>query len=155
MDQIEHGELNQEWEIEKAPGREAIKVLKAGVKYNGDILDSNTPFDLIYEFWNDKDGLSIGVNPHVFNDKGICLFNVETDNIPLSKGYHRAVFHVPGGLFCEGTYTVENMFCNRNTCYFLHRDAHQFEVLNGRDDFYGNYLGVYYPAMITNQYSSI
>ena len=150
--QTARGELNGAWTMETAPGFDAIKVLKAYVKYDGTILDSSMPFDLVYEFWNEQDGLIIGVNPHVYNNRDVCLFNICTEVKPISKGYHKAVFHVPGGLFCEGTFKVDNMFVSHNDCYFLHKDAHQFEIMNGRDDFWGHYSGVFYPTMITNQF---
>lgn len=146
------GEVNNEWEMTSAPKHEDITILKAGIQYDGPTLTSSMPFDLVYEFYCDKDGLSMGVNPHVYNSQGVCLFNISTEVTRISKGFHRAVFHVPSGLFCEGAYRVDNMFVTHNECYYLHRNAHQFEILNGRDDFFGHYVGVYYPTMITNQY---
>lgn len=146
------GEVNHTWTMENAPVHEDIKILKAAIEYKGNHLTSDMPFDLIYEFYCDKEGLSMAVNPHVYNAKDICLFNINTETENISKGFHRAVFHVPGGLFCEGTYRVDNMFVTHNECYYWHKNAHTFEILNGRDDFFGTYLGVYYPTMITNEF---
>ena len=146
------GETNGEWTMDDAPSHGAIKILKAAVEYKGNCLDSSMPFDLVYEFWNDQEGLGLAVNPHVYNSNDICLFNAQSKTIRLSKGLHRAVFHVPGGLFCAGAYKVNNMFVCGNECYYLHRNAHFFEVMNGRDDFFGRYVGVYYPTMVTNTY---
>lgn len=148
------GEENHVWTMENGPKHGSITVLKSGVEYKGNSLDSSMPFDLVYEFYNNEDGLSLAVNPHVYNAQGTCLFNIETKMEHLSKGYYKAVFHVPGGLFCAGSYKVDNMYVNRNTCYFMHRDSHRFEILNGRDDFFGHYVGVYYPTMVTYDYSS-
>ena len=149
------GEENHNWTKEEGPKSGSITVLKSAVEYEGTSLDSTMPFDLVYEFYNEEDGLTLSVNPHVYNSQGICLFNIETRMARLSKGKYRAVFHVPGGLFCQGQYRVDNMYCDRNTCYFLHKNAHRFEILNGRDDFMGHYLGVYYPSMINNEYNRI
>lgn len=149
---IIHGENNGQWTMENAPGVDAIKVLKASVSYAGHSLDSSMPFNLVYEFYNNQEGLAISVNPHVYNAQDVCLFNIETKKVRLSRGYHKAVFHIPGGLFCAGSYRVDNMFCSGNECYYLHRNAHSFEIGNGRNDFFGHYLGVYYPTMITNSY---
>lgn len=146
------GEINNEWPIENAPKHEDITILKAAVAYNGSSLNSSIPFDLVYEFYCDRDGLSMGVNPHVYNSQGVCLFNISTEVTRISKGFHRAVFHVPGGLFCAGSYRVDNMFVTHNECYYLHKNAHQFEIANGRNDFFGRYLGVIYPTMVTNTY---
>ena len=146
------GEQNNVWTMESGPRHEDITILKSSIEYQGKSLDSSMPFDLVYEFYNEKEGLSMAVNPHVYNAQGICLFNIQTEVNRISKGYHKAVFHVPGGLFCAGGYRVDNMNVTHNECYFFHRNAHHFEVLNGRDDFFGHYVGVYYPTMITNEY---
>lgn len=149
---IMHGESNGMWTIEDAPSCGAIKVLKAAVEYKGNTLDSSMPFDLVYEFWNEQDGLPMAVNPHVYNSHDICLFNIQTETRRICKGLHRAVFHIPGGLFCAGAYKVNNMFVTQNDCYFLHRNAHTFEIENGRSDYFGYYVGVYYPTMVTSSY---
>ena len=146
------GEQNGEWTKETAPGFDAIKVLKAYVQYNGNVLDSSMPFDLVYEFWNDQDGLAMAVNPHVYNSQDVCLFNIQSEMVRIPKGLHKAVFHIPGGLFCAGSYRVDNMFVSGNECYYLHKNAHTFEVLNGRDDYFGTYVGVYYPSMVSISY---
>ncbi len=146
------GEENNEWTIETGPRYEDITILKSCIEYQGKSLDSSMPFDLVYEFYNDKEGLSMAVNPHVYNSQGVCLFNIQTEVNRISKGYHKAVFHVPGGLFCAGAYRVDNMYVTHNECYYFHRNAHHFEILNGREDFFDHYVGVYYPTMITNEY---
>ena len=146
------GEENHEWTLETGPRHGNITILKSTIEYNGNNLNSSMPFDLVYEFYNHEEGLTLAVNPHVYNSQNVCLFNIETKMEHLSKGYHKAVFHVPGGLFCAGNYKVDNMYVNRNTCYYLDRNANRFEILNGRDDFFGHYVGVYYPTMISNEY---
>ena len=149
------GEENHEWTLETGPRHGSITILKSAIEYKGNNLNSAMPFDLVYEFYNHEEGLTLAVNPHVVNSQNICLFNVETKAERLSKGYHRAVFHVPGGLFCAGNYRVSNFYVNRNTIYYIDRNANRFEVLNGRDDFFGYYEGVYYPTMITNEYGRV
>ena len=149
------GEENHEWTLETGPKKGAITILKSSVEYKGNSLDSMKPFDLVYEFYNEEEGLTLSVNPHVYNSQGICLFNVGTAMERIHKGYYRAIFHVPGGLFCAGNYKVDNMFCSHNTCYYMHKNAHRFEVLNGRDDFFGHYVGVYYPSTISTEYNII
>ena len=149
------GEVNNVWTIEDAPKYEDITILKSRIEYKGNSLNSMMSFDLVYEFYCAKDGLHLGVNPHIYNAQGTCLFNICTEVKSISKGYHKAVFHVPGGLFCAGSYRVDNMYVTRNECYYMHRNSHQFEILNGREDFFGNYVGVYYPTMINNEYTLI
>lgn len=147
-----HGEKNNVWEPENAPTHGSIKILKAAIEHEGNSLDSSMPFKLVYEFINEQDGLSLGVNPHVYNSSDVCLFNIQTEVRNMSKGLHRAEFYIPGGLFCAGSYKVDNMFVTHNECYYLHKNAHSFEIENGRTDFFGHYLGVFYPTMVKNSY---
>lgn len=147
------GEENHEWTLETGPRHGSITILKSAVEYKGNNLNSAMPFDLVYEFYNHEPGLTLAVNPHVYNSQNICLFNVETQMEHLSKGYYRAVFHIPGGLFCAGNYKVNNMYVTRNTCYYMDRNAHRFEVLNGRVDYFDHYVGVYYPTMVTHEFA--
>lgn len=146
------GEENHQWTLETGPRHGNITILKSAVEYEGNNLNSAMPFDLVYEFYNHEEGLTLAVNPHVINSQNICLFNVETKMERLSKGYHKAVFHIPGGLFCAGNYRVTNMYVTRNTIYYNDRNANRFEILNGRNDFFGYYLGAYYPTMVTNEF---
>jgi lipopolysaccharide transport system ATP-binding protein len=150
--ETQRGEENHEWTLETGPRHGNITILKSAVEYKGNNLNSAMPFDLVYEFYNHEEGLTLAVNPHVYNSQNVCLFNIETKMEHLAKGYHKAVFHVPGGLFCAGNYRVNNMYVNRNTCYYLDKNAHCFEVLNGRDDFFGHYVGVYYPTMVSSEF---
>ena len=150
--ETQKGEENHVWSMETGPKSGSIVVLKSAIEYQGTCLDSSMPFDLVYEFYNSEEGLTLSVNPHVYNERGICLFNISTGMKILAKGIHRAVFHVPGGLFCAGNYRVDNMYCSRNICYFNHRNSHFFEIINGRDDFMGHYVGVFYPTMIQQEF---
>lgn len=143
------------WGAENAPGKGAVKVIKCAVVSKSSTITNETPFDLVYEFINEEEGLSLGVNPHVYNLQDVCLFNVGIKEKPLSKGRYRVVFHIPGGLFCEGHYRVDNLFFSHNDSYFNHKNAHSFNVTSERGDFFGNYVGVVYPTSITGEMERI
>lgn len=143
------------WGAENAPGKGAVKVIKCAVASKSSTITNETPFDLVYEFINEEEGLSLGVNPHVYNLQDVCLFNVGIKEKPLSKGRYRVVFHIPGGLFCEGHYRVDNLFFSHNDSYFNHKNAHSFNVNSERGDFFGNYVGVVYPTSITGEMERI
>ena len=144
-----------EWSIDEAPHKGAVTVLRCTVKCDKEIITNETPFDLVFEFQNDEEGLSLGVNPHVYNAQDICLFNVGIGEKPLPKGRYRAVFHVPGGLFCAGNYRVDNLFFSHNATYFNHEGALCFDVNSVREDDFSNYLGVYYPKSVTGEMSKL
>ena len=145
------GEETRIWSIYEAPGNGAIKVVKCAAVSHGSTITNETPFDLVYEFINEEEGLSLGVNPHIYNLQDICLFNVGIPEKPLPKGKYRAVFHIPGGLFCEGHYRVDNLYFSHNDSYFKHNYAHSFGVNSERGDFFGNYVGVIYPTSVTGE----
>lgn len=144
-----------EWTIDNAPHKGAVTVLRCAVQCEKDIITNETPFDLVFDFQNDEDGLSLGVNPHVFNAQDICLFNVGTKETPLSRGRYRATFHIPGGLFCEGSYRVDNLFFSHNNSYFNHEHSLNFEVNSVREDDFSNYQGVIYPTSVTGQLQTL
>ena len=141
----------REWDVETAPGKADLRVCKCYIDTNGKPLTNETSFDLVYEFYNNLDGLSLGVNPHIYNLQDVCIFNVGTREQKLSKGYYKVVFHIPGGLLCEGHYRVDNLYFSRNDAYFDHKYAHTFEITSERTDFFGNYIGVIYPTSIKNE----
>ena len=140
-----------EWTIESAPHQGSVTVLRCAVHCENDIITNETPFDIEFEFLNDEEGLSLGVNPHVFNSQNICLFNVGIGEKPLPKGRYRATFHVPGGLFCEGSYRVDNLYFSHNKSFFNHEHALTFTVHSVREDDFSNYRGVIYPTSVTGQ----
>ena len=144
-----------EWRADEAPHKGAVTVLRCAVRCDRDIITNETPFDLVFEFQNDEEGLSLGVNPHVYNAQDLCLFNVGIGEKPLPKGKYRAVFHVPGGLFCAGSYHVDNLYFSHNAGYFNHEGAVSFEVNSVREDDFSNYLGVYYPMSVTNEITKL
>ena len=145
-------EVDRRWDVNNAPGGGCIKVLRSAIVYDGKELTADKPFDLVYEFYCEKEGLSVGLNPHIFNQQEVCLFNIWSGDKPISKGCHKVRFHIPAGLFCPGSYRVDNMFYSHASEYFTHRGAHYFAVENtGKIDF-TNYLGVIYPSMITSDF---
>lgn len=143
------------WTTDEAPGKGDIKVIKCAVVSKSSTITNETPFDLVYEFINEKEGLSLGVNPHIYNLQDVCLFNVGVPEKELSRGKYRVVFHIPGGLFCEGHYRVDNLYFSHNDSYFNHKNAHSFSVTSERGDFFGNYVGVIYPTFVKGEIERI
>ncbi len=140
-----------EWSLDNAPGSDALTVLKCSIDSHGNALTNETTFDLVYEFYVKEDSVSLGVNPHIYNLQDVCIFNVGTVEKPLQKGYYKAIFHIPGGLLCEGIYRVDNLYFSHNDSYFNHVNAHSFEITSERNDFFGNYIGIVYPTSVTSE----
>lgn len=137
----------QTWMVGQAPGNNTIKVLSCEVVSENKTITNESSFDLIYEFQVETT-ISLGINPHFFNSQDICIFNVGIPEQVLCSGRYKAVFHIPGGLLCEGIYRVDNLYFSHNQTCFLHKSAQYFEIISERPDFFGNYQGLVYPSNI-------
>ena len=157
QDETAKGIVNGEWEKNKAPGKEKIKVKSARVEYFGTYITVNTPFDIITDFWCEEEGFPINVSMHLFDINGYCVYNVFTDNKPLKKGLHRAVFHIPANLMNDGIYYVTNIFVSNSQHYFFHEHAHSFEVIEDRETsgWHDKWVGAVRPTFIRNEYNLI
>lgn len=153
-DQTEKGIINNEWTKEDAPGADGIKVKSAYVKYNGSGLTVNTPFDIVTEFWNDKENYPVNVSMHLYDVNGVCIFNISTPNEILCKGLHKAVFHIPAHLMNDGVYYVDNMFVSKARGFFIHQHANSFEIIEDRmaGGWYGKWKGAVRPTFIEREY---
>jgi lipopolysaccharide transport system ATP-binding protein len=148
---IEERIKNNYWEFENAPGLEKIKVKSAYIQFEGEKLTVKTPFDIVTEFWCLEEGFPINVSMILYNIESVCVFNISTDNRPLSKGLHKAIFHIPANLMNDGIYYVSNMFVTASSCYFLHEYAHSFEIDEERISvgWHGKWVGSVRPAFIS------
>jgi len=156
-DETTKGIANHYWELDNAPGLEKIKVKSAYIQYEGQQLTVNTPFEIITEFWCLEEGFPVNVSMHLYDMNSQCVFNVFTQNTPLKKGLHKAVFHIPAKLLNDGTYSVNNMFVAQAQCYFNHENAHSFEVIEDRNvaDWHGKWIGAVRPTFIENEYNFV
>jgi lipopolysaccharide transport system ATP-binding protein len=156
-DETVKGIVNHTWTLENAPGLDKIRIKRAFVKYEGDYITVNTPFDLVTEFWCFEEGFSVNVSMHLFDRMGECVYNIYTINKPLQKGLHRAVFHIPANLMNDGCYYVSNMFVTNSQAYFYHEHAHAFEVVEEREasGWHGKWIGSVRPTFIQNDYNFI
>lgn len=149
------GIINNYWSKENAPGTDKIKVKSAYVYFKGEYISVNTAFDIVTEFWCEEDGFPVNVSMVLYNYKEECIFNVFTENIPLKKGLHRAVFHIPAKLMNNGIYYVNNMFVTNSSSHFYHKHAHSFEITDERHDssgWYGEWIGAIRPEFIDREY---
>lgn len=156
LENTEEGTKNNYWNKEDAPGDNGIKVKAAYIQHESEMLTVKDPFDIVTEFWCEKEGFPINVSMHVYDASGACVFNISTKNTPLQKGLHKAVFHVPGGLMNDGLYTVGNMFVSQATSQFFHKNANSFEIAENRNKsaWHGKYAGMFRPtAFVTNDYN--
>jgi len=149
------GIINNYWDHEKAPGTDKIKVKSAYVNFKGEYITVNTPFDIITEFWCEEEDFPVNVSMVLYNVNEECIFNVFTENKPLKKGLHRAVFHIPAGFMNNGFYYVNNMFVTNMSSHYYHKHAHSFEIVDERQEglgWFGEWIGAVRPIFINNEY---
>lgn len=156
-DQTISGVVNNEWAYAEAPGLDKIKVKAAYIKHKGNKLTINTPFDIVTEFWCLEEEFPVNVSMHLYDKSGICVFNITTESKPLQKGLYKAEFHIPPNLMNDGDYYVNNMFVSQSQCYFEHRHANSFEILEDRNisGWHGKWRGIVRPTFIKNDYRLI
>lgn len=157
MGESMRGVKNNEWDKDTAPGTDDILVKSSRVEYDGDYMTVNTPFRIVTEFWNEKEGFPINVSMHLFDASSNCVFNISTENTPLSKGLHKAVFHIPANLMNDGVYYVNNMFVTASRAHFYHKQAHSFEIIEDRNvsGWHGKWIGAVRPTFLRNDYYKI
>ena len=146
--------VNNQWDFEKAPGTDKIKIKSAYIKHHGAKLTVKIPFDIITEFWNLEDGFPVNITMFLRDMAGNLVFNIFTQILPLKKGLHRVVFHIPGELLNDGYYTVQNCFVTSARIFFNHSNANSFEVVEDRElsEWHGKWPGVVRPTFIKNEY---
>ena len=155
--QTEKGIKNNHWEFEEAPGWGSVRIKSAYVRFEGEQLTVNTPYDMVTEFWCLEDGLPLNVSMHLYDMNSNCVYNISTRNEPLKKGLHRAVFHIPAHFMNDGVYFVNNMFVTDSRCYYNHEKAHSFEISEDREvtGWHGKWQGAVRPTFIESDYECI
>ncbi len=125
----------------------------AYVRFRGPTLSVKTPFEIVCEFWNTKQDFPVNVSLHVTNASGLLVFNITTPVRSLGVGLHRSIFHVPANLMNDGVYSVDNYFVTEASPYFVHRNAHSFEILDERDtrEWHGEWAGATRPTFIPSE----
>lgn len=154
-DETVSGVVNGSWDYAEAPGTDKIKVKRAYVNFPGEYITVNTAFEIVTEFWNEEEGFPVNVSMVLYSVNEECIFNVFTENRPLKRGLHRAVFQIPAGLMNDGMYYVNNMFVTNAQSHFYHEHANSFEVVEDRqvEGWYGKWIGAVRPtSFIENEY---
>lgn len=151
--QSEKGINNNHWDFEDAPGYGSIRIKSAYIQFEGQHLTVNTPYRMVTEFWCLEDDFPINISMHLYDLSGSVIYTISTKNIPLGKGLHKAVFHIPANLMNDGIYSVSNMFVTQSRCYFNHENAHSFEILEDRPStgWHGKWPGTVRPTFIESE----
>jgi lipopolysaccharide transport system ATP-binding protein len=148
------GISNKAWNFENAPGSNKIKVKSAGIVFQGKQLSVKTAFDIEIAFWCLHEGNTFYVSMLLYDQSDWCVFNVFTDYKTLSKGEHKAIFHIPENFLNDSRYYVKFMFVESvsRLDFILHR-ANTFEVHEDRDTpgWNGKWTGAVRPTFIERE----
>ncbi len=156
-DKTIRGLFNNEWKKENAPGTDKIKVIKAYVSHDTPFITVNTPFEIITEFWIEEEGFPVNVSMVLWDKDLNCVFNISTIQKPLSKGLHKATFHIPAHIMNDGYYIVQNYFVTESTPHFIHNNANSFEIVEDRESsgWHGKWIGAVRPTFLKTELTAL
>ena len=157
---------SQSWpDAADAPGNGSVRLHRVAVSPETDgvgddgerTLTTRTPFRLEFEYWHLRDGATVNLSLHVYNEQGVMVFNAlpvaerEWQGKPFPAGLFRDVCHVPGDLLNDGTYRVELLVVNNDAeIVYRHDDVLVFEVHDSaelRGGWYGRWQGAVRPVL--------
>jgi len=125
-----HCSMRNEWDLDTAPGNDAIRVKKVEVlpESNASIIDVTTPLRIVTDFLICQDGVTINAMSMVLkNTKGDCIFGTFTE-CGFTQGLNKAGVQIPGNLLNDDTYTIDFYYATGTTIVYLHQDCVVFQV---------------------------
>jgi homopolymeric O-antigen transport system ATP-binding protein len=146
---------------ETAPGNDQVRLQSVRIVppsgRGADQLDVHTPFSIEFGYWNLSPGTRLNLSVAVHTQEGTCVFVTTTTmeeswhGKPFPGGLFRSVCAIPGDLLNDNVYRLTVMFVKDSTVILHSEDSVlSFEIhdsLQGRDDWYGKWLGVIRPSL--------
>ena len=137
---------------EVAPGNEYVRIRKAEIKPlfdNGTGITVETPFDIEFEFWNQRE-YTLNLSLVLWNMKGECVFNVGSRVHSCSKGVYKSTCHIPANLLNDDKYFVQIYFI-KDTSFaaYEHSEILRFEVFDipRNGNWFGKWIGTVRPSL--------
>jgi homopolymeric O-antigen transport system ATP-binding protein len=107
----------RKWEaLATAPGNDNVRLRAVRVRNReGNVtgeIDSQEPFDVEIEYWNQVDGAALGTTLLVHNMAGECILgslnnrDMKWHGIPRREGMYKSICTVPGNFFVTGCYLL-------------------------------------------------
>ncbi len=145
-------------DINTAPGNHSVRIRYACVSpENGspsDPITVQTPFVIVFEYWNLVPGAQIDISLLVYNAEGTTVFNTGTVHEfgpPSPAGLFRGRCHIPGGLMNDGIHKIELLLVKDETIViYRQKDILTFEVQDAPDmrgTWYGKWPGAVRPRL--------
>jgi lipopolysaccharide transport system ATP-binding protein len=154
---------SREWhDFASAPGSDKVRLRRAAVHPTKggrdevpDEINTRTPFEIEFEYWNLVAGAVVELSIHLYNAEDVCVLNA----VPVFEtawrgrahpiGLFRDVCYVPGDLLNDGSYRVE-LFVVHDDATIVHHEHEilTFEVrdtVGMRGAYHGRWQGVVRP----------
>jgi lipopolysaccharide transport system ATP-binding protein len=148
---------------ETAPGNEKVRIHRATVRPTdgqpGDIISMLTPLTVEYEYWNLRPRALLNLSLHVFNEKGVMVFNTapvhetEWNGKPFEQGLYASSVRIPGHLLNSGLYHIELLVVEDQSRIIFRMDSSVvFDVVDspetrGNTVWFGNWPGALHPYL--------
>ncbi len=150
--------FKQEWELDKAPGNDFIRIKSVEVKSGSERIQENfdvkTPLNIHIKFQNlleKKTDLYISL--HLYSYDGSCIFNLGSEIKSFEKGLIQSVLKIPADLMNDGNYFVNIMILDANGPKILYhlQECLSFEIndyRNDKTDWFGKWQGMVRPTFL-------
>ena len=104
--------ISTEWNIEKAPGTKDIKIIKAFITKDEDILFMSSKFFINFSIIFYKEISNFGTTFHIFNEYDNIVFGSGggLKNESYKKGEYLFSCEIPSDLMNAGSYTIKLLF---------------------------------------------
>jgi lipopolysaccharide transport system ATP-binding protein len=144
------------WENnDEAPGNEQIRLLRAElipkVADDNDPITVNTELGMEFDFINYTDNGLVNMSLLLNTAGGMCIFNVGTVPMHLTKGkLYKSCLTIPGNLLNDDIYTIDLLFVkDTSAVFFAMNDLLTFEVADvpRQGQWYGKWMGAIRPAL--------
>ncbi len=151
---------SQVWSHQDAPGNDKVKVLSAEIiphfsDNRKKTLDTATPFDLKFEFYNAVQGQPVNLSLVLNTASGNCIFNIGTPVKSLSQGNHAGILKIPGKFLNDEIYTISLYLVKDGSSVLFHiDDLLTFEVVDEprENAWFGKWIGAVRPTTFEFEY---
>jgi lipopolysaccharide transport system ATP-binding protein len=125
--------IEQHWNnIKIAPGNEIVKfksiVLRTPERSNNSLITIETSFEIAFEVWNIRKGLSLHISMHLYNLSGDVIFASASPVVDSNDDILTFVCSIPPHLLNDGTYSITALIVNSGNALFKMEDMITFEV---------------------------
>lgn len=131
-------------------GNDHVRLLKAKLETNKEVISLEDSFSLFFEFENFTDHADLNISMVLYTREDVCVFNTVSEGKVLSKGLFSVRCHIPGNLLNDENYSVRILVVKDKSTPLI--DLHNvinIMISEGKRDanWYGKWVGVIRPHL--------